>query len=225
MMGLPYDMPPSPSVGFVGGSTMLRFTPLLMTRLNINPGESGAPFLNARGEVVGLLFGGSTQQPNVAYALPSKAIRRVAADFRQFGEARYGWLGMDVRQVAIVTATNVPPQPAVRVELITDGTPAKAAGLRAGDLLLGINQQPVRTLPQVAEALFYLRAGEQASIQVLRSNQTAQVAFNVGQRPAQPGGNASRNDNSAAPAAVPAEMATPIIHVQPASATGFLDKP
>ena len=219
MIGFPFEMPPSPSVGFVGGAAMYHSTPLLMTRLSISPGESGAPFLNSKGQVVGVLYGGTAQQPNVSYALPARAALRVAADLRQFGEPRYGSLGMSVQQVQVVTQTNAPPQPAIRILQVADNTPAAKAGVQPGDLLLSINKRPMQVLTDVAEAMFYLRVGEQAGVQVLHSNQIAQVEIMVMPR-----------ISTAAPAAIgakpqsftaPADPSTPVIHVQPAAATGI----
>jgi len=216
MIGFPFEMPASPSVGFVGGGGMSRSTPLFTTQLPISPGQSGAPFFNARGQVVGMLYGGSAQQPNVAYALPARAAQRVAADLRQFGEPRFGSLGMSVQQVQILTQTNAPPQPAIRIIQVAEDTPAAKAGIQPGDLLLAINQRPMQVLTDVAEAMFYLRVGEPAGLQVLHSNQVAQVALKVMPRVAMTAKPQSVN----APVA-PADPATPVIRVQPASAAAL----
>ncbi len=184
MLGFAGDLPASPSVGFVGSMAMYRNTPLMMTRVNTNPGESGAPFLNARGQVAGVLFGASSQLPSMAFALPTRAALRVAADLRQFGEARYGSLGLNLRQVQVVSSTNAPPQPAIQIETVQPGTAAEQSGARAGDLLLSINKKPTRLLHDVAETMFYLRVGEQTQIQLLRDNQLTQMVVNVMSRPA-----------------------------------------
>ena len=203
MLGFAGDLPASPSVGFVGSLAMYRNTPLMMTRINTNPGESGAPLLNARGQVAGVLFGSSSQLPSMAFALPARAAKRVAADLREFGEARYGSLGLTVRQVQVLTGTNAPPQPAVQIMQVVPGTPAEQTGAHVGDLLLSINQRPIRALTDLAEAMFYLRVGEQTQIQVLRSNQLQQVSMSVMPRPAPPAPTpASQTDPSATPAPV-----------------------
>ncbi|MCX6900172.1 MAG: S1C family serine protease [Verrucomicrobia bacterium] len=202
MLGFPGDLPASPSVGFVGSMAMYRNTPLMMTRVNTNPGESGAPFLNARGQVAGVLFGASSQLSSMAFALPTRAALRVAADLRQFGEPRYGSLGLNVRQVQVLTATNAPPQPAIRIEQVLPDTVSEQAGARPGDLLLSINQKPTRLLTDVAEAMFYLRVGEQAQIQILRSNQLAQIVMTVMPRPAPAAASTTQTDPSAPPAPV-----------------------
>jgi len=202
MLGFPGDLPASPSVGFVGSMAMYHNTPLMMTRVNTNPGESGAPFLNARGQVAGVMFGASSQLPSMAFALPTRAASRVAADLRQYGEARYGSLGLNVRQVQVLTATNAPPQPAIRIEQVMSDTVSERAGARPGDLLLSINQKPTRLLTDVAEAMFYLRVGEQAQIQILRSNQLAQVVMTVMPRPAPAAASTTQTDPSAPPAPV-----------------------
>lgn len=202
MLGFAGDLPASPSVGFVGSMAMYRNTPLMMTRVNTNPGESGAPLLNARGQVAGVLFGASSQLPSMAFALPTRAALRVAADLRQFGEVRYGSLGLNLRQVGVATSTNAPPQPAIQIDTVLPGTTAEQAGAQAGDLLLSINKKPTRLMHDVAEAMFYLRIGEQTQIQLLRSNQLTQIVVNVMSRPAASAASSTQADPSAPPAPV-----------------------
>ena len=152
MLGFAGDLPVSPSVGFVGSMAMYRNTPLMMTRVNTNPGESGAPLLNARGQVAGVLFGSSSQLPSMAFALPARAAKRVAADLRQFGEARYGSLGVNVRQVQVLTSTNSPPQPAIQIEQVLPGTVAEKAGAQPGDRVITVGADGRVTFAEVGAA-------------------------------------------------------------------------
>ena len=218
MLGFPGDLPPSPSVGVVGGMAMYRYTPVMLTRVNVSPGEIGAPFLNTRGEVVAMLYGSSAQMPNVALALPASAAQRVAADLRQFGEPRYGSFGIGVSQVVVQTNTNATLQPAIRVDQVVPGTVAAQAGVKPGDLLLAINQKPVRVLADLTEAMFYMRVGEQVQMQVLRSNQVNQVSFGVATRKPAVASGSPRSDASAG------ESGPRPVQIVPASATGVLDK-
>jgi serine protease Do len=217
MIGFPGDLPPSPSVGVVGGMGMYRYTPVMLTRVNVSPGEIGAPLLNTRGQVVGMLYGSSAQMPNVALALPTAAAQRVAADLRQFGEPRYGSFGMGVSQVVVQAGSNAVVQPALRIDQVVPGTVAAQAGVQPGDLLLAVNQKPVRVLEDLTEAMFYMRVGDQVQMQVLRSNQVNQVSFGVATRkPAVvPSG-----PRSEAPAG---RSEPPPIQVVPAAATGIPD--
>jgi len=218
MLGFPGDLPPLPTVGVVGSVEMYRYTPVILTRVNASPGEIGAPFLNTRGEVVGMLYGSSAPMPSLALALPASAAQRVAADLRQFGEPRYGSFGIGVSQVVVRAGTNAALQPAIRVDQVVPGTVAAQAGVQPGDLLLAVNQKPVRVLADLTEAMFYMRIGEQVQMQVLRSNQVNQVSFGVATRKPAVASSGPRSDASSS------QPGPPPVQIVPAAATGVLDK-
>src|SRR2546430_8418261 len=127
-IGYPLDLAETPSFGMIGGFDRKCFGgyfPTRHLRVNLPPqrGEGGAPLLNLKGEVVGILL--YTFENNSCYALPIEAAEKLRSDYVRFGEPRYGWIGTNVQEAA----TAVEGSPAVTTKGTKD-TPAPETGLR-----------------------------------------------------------------------------------------------
>jgi len=99
-IGFPLDLPETPNFGMVAGfdrKYLGRYFSTTHMRLNLpsQRGEAGAPLLNMKGEVVGIVV--SSLENNAAcYAVPIEAAEKLRGDFMRFGEARHGWVGINV---------------------------------------------------------------------------------------------------------------------------------
>jgi len=128
-------------------------------------GEAGAPLLNFKGEVVGILVA-QIENGSACYALPIDAAEKIRNDFIRFGEARHGWIGINVTQA---------PKPidgstAEMTEMMKD-TPAYGSGIKPGDILLQVGNMKVRQPEDVIDASFFLTAGDHVPIIVMRGNE------------------------------------------------------
>src|SRR3954452_6945709 len=99
-IGYPLDLPSTPSFGMVAGfdrKFLDRYFSTTHLRVNLptQRGEAGAPLLNLKGEVVGIVVG-SLENESACYALPIEAAEKVRADVARFGEVRHGWVGAQV---------------------------------------------------------------------------------------------------------------------------------
>ena len=175
-IGYSMGLPPSPSFGTVGGfhiEYLGRYFATTHIRANVpvQRGQGGAPLLNMRGEVVGILIS-SLDQGSACFALPIEAAEKVRKDFVHFGEVRPGWLGIDVRSL---------PQPiagsTAGVHDVLESGPGRAAGLNPGDILLQVGARKVSAPEDVLDASFFLTADEPVTIRVARGGE--QLEFNV----------------------------------------------
>src|SRR5437588_4013190 len=121
-IGYPLDLAETPSFGMIAGFDRKCFGgyfPTKHLRVNLPPqrGEGGAPLLNLKGEVVGILL--YTFENNSCYALPIEAAEKLRSDYVRFGEPRYGWIGTNVTEAT----TPVEGSRAVTKEVLK-GTPA-----------------------------------------------------------------------------------------------------
>ena len=103
-VGFPLDLPQTPSFGMVAGfdrKFLGRYFSTTHLRVNLptQRGEAGAPLLNFKGEVVGILVS-SVDNGSACYALPIDAAEKIRGDFVRFGEARHGWVGINVAPAA-----------------------------------------------------------------------------------------------------------------------------
>jgi len=150
------------------------------------PSRPGTVLCNGSGAVVGLLLPhdadrGSSKPGNgrdatvgataaagaTQFATPISLARRAADDLVSSGSTHYGWLGvqgndLDGERVAVLG------QRGVTVEEVTPGGPADRAGLRAGDVVTGINDQPVRSMSALAVTVRDMRPGDVAAVSYAR---------------------------------------------------------
>src|SRR5882724_6544422 len=101
-VGYPLDLPETPNFGMIAGfdrKYLGRYFSTTHLRVNLptQRGEAGSPLLNLQGEVVGILVS-SLENSSACYALPIDAAEKIRADFVRFGEARHGWIGINVSE-------------------------------------------------------------------------------------------------------------------------------
>ncbi len=175
-IGFPLDLPETPNFGMVAGfdrKYLGRYFSTTHMRLNLpsQRGEAGAPLLNMKGEVVGIVV--SSLENNAAcYAVPIEAAEKIRGDFMRFGEARHGWVGINV------SMARQPVQGSVaEMTQIMEDTPAARSGIKSGDILLQVGRKKVTQPEDVLDASFFITAGDTVPITVMRGNQ--KLTFNV----------------------------------------------
>ncbi|MEP7078029.1 MAG: trypsin-like peptidase domain-containing protein [Chthoniobacterales bacterium] len=169
-IGFPLDLPETPSFGMVAGfdrKFLGRYFSTTHVRVNLptQRGEAGAPLLNFKGEVIGILVS-SLDNGSACYALPIDAAEKIRSDFVRFGEPRHGWIGINVEEAE----TSVDGSRA-RMKDIMEGTPAEGSGAKAGDILLQVGKTKVREPEDVLDASFFITAGDTVPITVRRGDE------------------------------------------------------
>jgi serine protease Do len=175
-VGYPLDLPETPNFGMLAGfdhKCLGRYFSMTHLRVNLptQRGEAGAPLLNMKGEVVGIVVS-SLENNSSCYAVPIEAAEKIRSDFVRFGEARHGWIGGNVSEAPEAVEGS-------RVEMtqIMEDTPAARAGLKRGDILLQVGRKKVVQPEDVLDASFFITAGDNVPITVMRGNQ--KLTFHV----------------------------------------------
>ena len=175
-IGYPLDLPKTPGLGMIAGfdrKYLGRYFSTTHLRVNLptQRGEAGAPLLNLKGEVVGILVS-SLENNSSCYALPIDAAEKIRSDFVRFGEVRHGWIGANVAETKNTTDGS-------RAEItdIMATTPATDSGLRPGDILLQVGKVKVQEPEDVLDASFFITAGDNVPITVVRDGK--KLTFNV----------------------------------------------
>ncbi|MDZ4815376.1 MAG: S1C family serine protease [Verrucomicrobiota bacterium] len=180
-VGFSYNLPSSPSFGFVSGfdsqyKNSFFVTTHIRANVQISPGQAGGPLLSPDGKVVGMLVAG-LEEGRIAYSLPVNAIKKIRDDMlANNGNAQHAWVG-----IGVVEETK--PTPSVRIDKIYSGTPAEKSELHEGDVLIKIGNQDIRTPVDVVDASFYAKVGEPLKITVLRDGKPMDISMTLIPRP------------------------------------------
>lgn len=136
----------------------------IQTDAAVNPGNSGGALVNTRGELVGintLIKSPTGSYTGYSFAVPSAIVQRVAADLKEFGVARRAVMGI---------AYSVGDQGVV-VQQIVAGGAAEEAGMQNGDIIVSIDDTPVRDAAALGGVMGLRRPGDTVKISVKRDGQ------------------------------------------------------
>src|ERR1700676_5305148 len=173
-IGYPMDLSITPTFGMIGGFDLKYLnqyfsTTLIRANIAAQRGEAGAPVLNLKGEVVGILIF-PIDNRTACYALPMKAAEKVRTDYVRFGEVRPGWVGVNV-----VESDEPVHDSNVVIQSFAEGSPGADSGLQPGDVLLRIGSMAMHSPPDVLNASFFLTADQDVPITVLRDGKEVTV--------------------------------------------------
>ena len=167
---------------------------IIQTDAALNPGNSGGPLVNARGEVVGVNTAVILHAQGLCFAIPVRTATWVAALLIRDGRIRRGYLGLGGQGVPLprrVTrfhhlerADGTPQEHGVLVVSVQEGDPAARAGVREGDLLLRLDGQAVAGVDDLHRFLVGDRIGRSLQVTLLRNLQLVEVEITVGESPA-----------------------------------------
>ncbi len=138
------------------------FEGLIQTDAAINPGNSGGPLLDADGNVLGINTAIIPWAQGIGFAIPSPTANWVAAVLIRSGEVRRPFLGISAKGEELLPdlSRGTGQMRAVRILGIGAGSPAQAAGLKKGDLLLSANGKPIASVDDLQRVLVLAGPGE-----------------------------------------------------------------
>ena len=145
---------------------------VIQTDAALNPGNSGGPLLNGRGEVIGVNTAIISGAQGLCLAVAVDIAAWVIPQLLRHGAVRRAWLGVGGHTVAlprrIVSALQLAAPGAVRVETVEAGSPAADAGVREGDLIVALDGEPVPSVDRLHQLLDASRIGRAGALRVLR---------------------------------------------------------
>lgn len=149
---------------------------MIQTDAALNPGNSGGPLVDSAGRVVGVNTAIIQNAQGLCFAIPSNTAAWVTGQLINTGKIRRVYLGVIGQTVPIprahVRALRLNVESAVHVREVAPDSPAKAAGVLAGDLLLAVNGGPTPTIDDVYRRLAGVAVGAPVTILVLRGGET-----------------------------------------------------
>ena len=159
--------------------------PFIQTDVAVNPGNSGGPLFNARGEVVGInsqIYSRSGGYQGVSFAIPIDVATRIKDQIVATGKAQHARLGVSVQEVNQAFANSFKldkPEGALVSSVEKDG-PAEKAGLQPGDVIRKVNGQPVVSSGDLPAAIAQATPGDTVRLDVWRQGAAKELTARLG---------------------------------------------
>ena len=192
-IGNPFNLSHTVSVGVI--SAMKRPFPvstgrsldMLQTDAAINPGNSGGPLLNIRGEVVGMntaIYSDARQSGNIGigFAVPINIVRSLLPQLRG-GKITRGMIGVQVQPVPrdSYAELGLKERRGALVASVSGGSPAQAAGMKPGDVILDVNGKPVSSRDELVQTIMALTPGTTVPMKVIRDKEEQTLNVTIGE--------------------------------------------
>jgi S1-C subfamily serine protease len=165
------------------------YTDLIQHDAAINPGNSGGPLFDLAGRVVGVNTlgipqSGVTPVQGLFFAIPANRVADIASQLIENGQASYPYIGIEPRAISpdLAAQNNLPVEYGAYVLATVQGGPAEQAGIRQGDIIVGIGDQRIQGQTTFTEALFAQSPGDTVTVTVLRGNEEIQFEVTLAGR-------------------------------------------
>ncbi len=163
------------------------FEDFIQTDAAIHPGSSGGALIDAYGELIGINTANlpQTGSGGIGFAVPVEIAMQTLSDIIQFGRVVRGWLGVEAKRVRPRLATDTGPAATegMVISSTTEGGPAHAAGLRPGDIIIGIRGNPVKDARDIVQTIQESRPGDTVTIEFIRAGTTTSLDVVLQEQP------------------------------------------
>jgi len=181
------------------------YVPFIQTDVAVNPGNSGGPLLNLKGEVVGVnsaIYSGTGGYMGVSFAIPIEVALDVSKQLRTQGKVTRGRIGIGIQPLSKELAQTFKLDAAKGAVIVNveKGGPAEKAGARVGDVVLQWNDKAVEDANELPRLVAAAKPGSQAKMLIWRDGKRETLSLAVGEVP---------GERTAAKADKPAAKETP----------------
>ena len=164
------------------------YVPFIQTDVAINPGNSGGPLFNTDGEVVGInsqIYSRSGGFMGLSFAIPIEMAVDIANQLKETGTVSRGWLGVLIQEVTreLAESFGMENPHGALVAKVLDDSPAAAAGLEVGDVIVEFNGRKVMQSSGLPPLVGRAKVGERARVTVIRDRQRKEIGVLIAQLP------------------------------------------
>lgn len=203
-IGSPFGLDSTVTAGIVSakGRETGEYLPFIQTDVAVNPGNSGGPLLNLRGEVVGInsmIYSRTGGFMGISFAIPIDEAQRVYEQLRSAGRVIRGRMGVGIAEVSkeVAEALGLPKAAGALVRNVERGSPAERAGIEAGDIILRYDGKPIERSSDLPRLVGATKPGTKASLGIWRKGAAKDLVVMVAE--AEP----DRTARSTAPRSTP----------------------
>jgi serine protease Do len=158
----------------------------IQTDAAINFGNSGGPLINADGEVIGINAAISSRASNIGFAVPINQAKGVLRQLKERGRVSRGYVGVSLKDLDadLQHSLNLPSVRGALVQDVTPGSPGERAGVRAYDVIVGVDGRPVASNEALIKEIARREPGTAARLRILRDGHEQTVIVKLAERPA-----------------------------------------
>ena len=191
-IGSPFGFDHSVTAGIVSAKGRSlptdNYVPFIQTDVAINPGNSGGPLFNLDGEVIGInsqIYSRTGGFMGLSFAIPIELAVDVASQIKETGSVSRGWLGVLIQEVTreLAESFGMENPHGALVAKVLDDSPAAAAGLEVGDVIVEFNGQKVMRSSGLPPLVGRAKVGQEAQVTVIRDKQRRNIDVQIAELP------------------------------------------
>ena len=191
-IGSPYGLDNTATAGIISAKSRAlpddTYVPFLQTDVAVNPGNSGGPLFNLKGEVIGInaqIFSRTGGYQGLSFAIPIDVAMHVKDELIKHGRVTRGRLGVSVQSVtqALAESLKLKSLHGALVASVENGGPAAKGGLKPGDVIVRYAGEPIEESTELPARVARTQPGTQVPIEVIRNGQAQKLTITIGQMP------------------------------------------
>lgn len=191
-IGSPFGLENTVTAGIVSAKGRAlpqeNYVPFIQTDAAVNPGNSGGPLFNMKGEVIGInsqIFSRSGGYMGLSFAIPIDVAMDVQNQLRAGGKVARGWLGVQIQEVTkeLAESFGMKNTNGALIAGVEKGGPADKGGLEAGDVITKFDGKSIGASSDLPRAVGATKPGKNVTAEVFRKGATRTLTLNVGKMP------------------------------------------
>jgi serine protease Do len=189
-IGSPFGFENSVTSGIVSAKSRSlpdgTYIPFIQTDVAVNPGNSGGPLFNMKGEVIGInaqIFTHSGGYQGLSFAVPIELAVKVKDQLQQFGKVSRGRLGVTIQEInqQLADSFGLKNPGGALVAAIEENGPAAKAGIKAGDVILKFNGHAISSSSELPAQVADVKPGTKATVEISRNGTSKDIDVTVGE--------------------------------------------
>ena len=165
------------------------FENFIQTDAAINPGNSGGALVDTNGHLIGIntaIYSQTGGTVGIGFAIPVSSARNIMEQIIQNGTVTRGWVGIEAQEITpeLAESFGLPDSEGALIAGVVRGSPADAAGIRPGDVLLMVGGKPVKDPQAMLELIAALKPDERSPFRLRRDKTLVDTQVKIGKRPA-----------------------------------------
>ncbi len=192
-IGNPFGVGQTVTMGIVSALGRSRlgistFESYIQTDAAINPGNSGGALINSQGDLIGIntaIYSRTGGSLGIGFTIPISMARNVLEQIVTRGEVTRGWIGAEIQDITpeLAKSFNMPDAAGTLISGVLRNSPAERAGIKPGDVVLSIEDQPMDNPEALLETVADLPPGKQAHFHLRRAGKEMDLNVTIARRP------------------------------------------